>query len=801
MDQADNDVDYFLAHLPPPPPPRSDIDIDEEYDSDEFEDNEDNKDEKDYNDSSLDHRLGHFQYQHHDGNDVSSDDDNNNNDKHFNFVDDNAKSTSAPSSFNNHYTTNKEINNEETTKLIAATEDDEDDDEKNNSMLVFGEDTMHVLMDAELRLKSIPPTPSTSSSLSYTPRSNIGFGAVTNATETILGYSSGGRTIPNVNEDSKDDDEDGVSTGTGVASLLRGPIMAANSVISSGAKDTMHHHDIGRKMCDNFAISTARVWQDGDGGVEKNVTIHTQQDMIGANLTPSMFRKHFFPDETRTPSQVRNQFADDMVVRSAITKKTPESTSSMSSFSREFGSVGRKYTMLRQKQQATNTPSMERSHFLPSPQDSVSTMGQLSPSDGYNGVAIGPTASTGHTLIYQHPLQHSLGGDEISNDKKITNIQPAIDGMIALGEQQMRLNTSSLNMNNRSDAKNPQVTVSKKPFLRKGTRREPSALHTRINASNSSGVCLTPSTARLQQQCISSHSNALPQNPTDCPVHSNTQQKAKTYTESDIIESQSARKERLARLEKMQEDLIHDLERRLARKEEARDDRRRVKMSAKKKVTSTPVTVATMTRATPSQMRSPTAVTVDIPSLSTSHKGSSATRNEQMKNSCADMTDSKPRTVEKPSAANNITTRHQHEDIVTPSQARRTSSPSADSIVKKYEAKRNADLIEEEKNASSRDSYGEIQGLRKSEKVNIKSKQQQVRSSSMPRTRTTVRSGNHSRSTAPHDVDEKRALEEWKKKEAEQWALIKNMRKRQEAALREAEGERERVSFHIGFLF
>jgi hypothetical protein len=42
--------------------------------------------------------------------------------------------------------------------------------------------------------------------------------------------------------------------------------------------------------------------------------------------------------------------------------------------------------------------------------------------------------------------------------------------------------------------------------------------------------------------------------------------------------------------------------------------------------------------------------------------------------------------------------------------------------------------------------------------------------------------------------DERRAFEEWKKKEEEQWALIKNMKKRQEVALREAEGERERVS-------
>lgn len=38
------------------------------------------------------------------------------------------------------------------------------------------------------------------------------------------------------------------------------------------------------------------------------------------------------------------------------------------------------------------------------------------------------------------------------------------------------------------------------------------------------------------------------------------------------------------------------------------------------------------------------------------------------------------------------------------------------------------------------------------------------------------------------------AFEDWKQREGEEWALIKNMRKRQEAALRETEGEQERVS-------
>ena len=51
------------------------------------------------------------------------------------------------------------------------------------------------------------------------------------------------------------------------------------------------------------------------------------------------------------------------------------------------------------------------------------------------------------------------------------------------------------------------------------------------------------------------------------------------------------------------------------------------------------------------------------------------------------------------------------------------------------------------------------------------------------------------------EEDEWRAFKEWKRKEGEQQALIKNTRKRQEVALREAEGERERVSSALRYSF
>ncbi len=51
------------------------------------------------------------------------------------------------------------------------------------------------------------------------------------------------------------------------------------------------------------------------------------------------------------------------------------------------------------------------------------------------------------------------------------------------------------------------------------------------------------------------------------------------------------------------------------------------------------------------------------------------------------------------------------------------------------------------------------------------------------------------------EEDEWRAFEEWKRKEEEQRALIKNTRKRQEVALKEEEGERERVSSALRYSF
>lgn len=780
MDREDIDVDD-LAHLPPPP--RGDFDFD---DSDEFEDDEedsydddDDDDEEEYveeeeeeDDSSLDHRIGHRQYNQHRQQFVGSGSDFiRNNDNHFNFMDDKAtrsRSTPSPSLLSKISKIN--CGNNDIKNLSA---DDDGDDENNNSMLFFGEDTMHVLMDAELRLKSIPPTPSTSSSVSFTLRSNAGVATAVTATATLPVSLSGevhetkGQQVSTVDEAINGDDDDGLSTGA--ASLLRGPIMAANS-----ASQIMHNHDnIGGKISD----TSAGIWTDSG---DRKMTIQTHQDVIGANLTPSMFRKHFFPHETPTPSQVRRGFVDDVVaVGSAIMKKTPGSTSSRSSVSHEFGSGGyqQRHAIHHRQQQPNNTPSLARSHFLPSPQDSVSTMGQLSPSEEYHAaVAVGPNTGAVDNLMQHHQQQYSLAG---GNENKVPNSRSSIDGMIALGEKQMNQSTT-VNISNQ---------VPKKPFLRKGTRREPSALHTRINKSNPGGVGLTPSTARLQQQCISP---ALPKS-SDGPTHSNLARKANNTT-SDTIESQSAREERLARLEKMQEDLIHDLERRLSRKEEARDDRRRTKMMAKKKATSTPAG-ATAKRAvvtsqqklddedacvTPSQMRTPATQAL--------RQVSSTKGEERVKSSRAHTGRTKP------SVADNTKT-GQHEDIITPSQARRSSSPSAESIVEKYVARRNGDIVEEQ-NFAHQSSHGN--GLENGETTKSKTKQQALRSKSMPRPRTTVRTSNLSRGAASMDVDEKKAFEDWKKKEEEQWALIKNMRKRQEAALREAEGERERVSCCFG---
>jgi len=150
----------------------------------------------------------------------------------------------------------------------------------------------------------------------------------------------------------------------------------------------------------------------------------------------------------------------------------------------------------------------------------------------------------------------------------------------------------------------------------------------------------------------------------------------------------------------------------------------------------------------------------------------------------------------------------------TPLAQTKYDSPSIDNIVDRY--LEHEDICIEGKEVKFHDD-NMVDGQESSaaldyDRNNNKPKQQQnqlTRSRSTPKSRprtattpSTTRSNNsikqQQRRRSNNDAhNEKKAMEEWKKKEEEQWALIKNMRRRQETALREAEGKRERVRICI----
>ena len=135
---------------------------------------------------------------------------------------------------------------------------------------------------------------------------------------------------------------------------------------------------------------------------------------------------------------------------------------------------------------------------------------------------------------------------------------------------------------------------------------------------------------------------------------------------------------------------------------------------------------------------------------------------------------------------------------------KKNTSPSLDHIVDSYLSEWHSDdtegkevfLGDEKENVAIK---GNLVVAKKRLKPTLFVEKAKSKATPRPRSSTgTARvKGEQSNTTAKMpwvNDDERKAFEEWKKKEEEQWALIKNMRKRQEVALREAEGERERVS-------
>jgi hypothetical protein len=485
----------------------------------------------------------------------------------------------------------------------------------------------------------------------------------------------------------------------------------------------------------------------------------------------------------------------------------------------------------------------------------------------------------------------------------------SLEGRIALGEEQMR------RMNQPGAAAAPVATAGamgdrvsdgpkKRPFLRRGTRKEPSALHATIaasrnsrntnsgnnnsNPSTSNPDWITPSTARRRQRSndndVDSTSSSSSSNPADGPPPTTTGTSNAGAAGSN--ESLPERLARLARLEKMQEDLIKDLERRQARKEEAQRERRRsaaagngrnaavavvpvntpAAASARRAIAAIAATAEkrdVVVVVAPSHARSRSSVAAPsgegggghVRSTTATSGGaqgageqtpSQARRNnsertpsqvraeqwqqlqQQQKTASQVRAEQQPQisAVEETSVTGNIdppTTQQQDgEDIITPSQARKImGSPAStkmkpspfDAIVDKYisesygegvagfriEGREVKFQVDEKENVGKKGNQAVTKkGLKSGSAIEQAGSKPTVPPRTTPAART---SGARLNSTAKMRYDDKaslsvnedkrKAFEEWKKKEEE---LIKNMRRRQEVALREVEGERERVS-------
>mmetsp|Transcript_6311 Transcript_6311/g.13730 ORF Transcript_6311/g.13730 Transcript_6311/m.13730 type:complete len:1464 (+) Transcript_6311:110-4501(+) len=1000
-------------NLSPPPPPRDDL---EDGNDDADEVNGDGDDQ-----SSMEDHIGH--HHHHSSNGNS----NNNNDHSSDNDNESLTSPSKPDLDNT---------------LDGCS---------------FGDETMHVLMDAELRLSAVPP-----SSVKHANFGNSNNGRhLESMSATMTGMEAIGEQQPShfhfkVRTDGSLISDDGFSTGISVGSnsLLRGPMMAAKSARAIAGMEVPA--EAGNSNDESFstagsllrgplmaAKSSMAIDTDMGGGDtisdmmsdndEINVTHHTEgmdnrqgmtndssriDNEVGSyemnnddhDDTPSKARGEFLsarkPMLQNTPSKAREEFLMSVQKPSnrlessawAASEKTMNGmvTTTPSAARSEFlaaqsmqgpggysmnahgmngprlndlandtngqhgiidhvghvsdkspSSLCENYVVSTQKKpprsqqnrfqqggqiQNENSPSAARDNFLTSPQDSVSTMGNRSPSDAYlvlnpripaSGLGARasrppaleegcvsqqqqfqqrlppsshPTPSMERRKFFSSPQDsmpsmHSsnVGGDRyvsetpLSNGSRNTTTSTAsrkstilekvdqfiddanqnfsttkndngssLESMIALGEAQMKLAAAAAEetANTNSHHVTPSLPP-KRPFLRKGARREPSSLH-KMNNNNSNSVTLSTQ----QRSNANSNNNSL--NVVNDPCANTTPSTGNSNNTNSNAnnETLSQRKARLARLEKMQEDLMRDYERRQVRKEEARKDRRtgknvgnettsRARSSSKGRQRSSSVGRGNSGVAAPGQMpsrarppsagRARNAAVVDVveeqtPSHARRNGGTKGqTPSHARLNSAQKPSQIRARSVPKKSSLIEIAATN---EIITPSQAR-TQSPAKTRSSAEIVDENESSVVEEYYVAEEYDDddmeHDCIEGREWQDNNNVpdiaveekgKLKPSTVKPPrSKPATRPTQqtstarRSGSAAKlrvgtqrrnpkgSSSKHgaksksssDEDDKKAFEEWKRKEEEQWALIKNMRKRQEAALREAEGERERA--------
>ncbi|KAL3792630.1 hypothetical protein ACHAW5_010456 [Stephanodiscus triporus] len=857
------------------------------------------------------------------------------------------------------------------------------EEDVDDSLLFFGEDTMHALMDAELRLNRVvpppprrrpggasPPVDYSAWSSSSSPSDSSSFegdncvdddhvegsandddkdrdffkigneprGSGTrkkDATETTptttskMTITTGGIVWNHDDDDdgrAQDGDvDDGLSAGE--ASLLRGPIMAFRSaaIAMSGG----HIGEFLAVEATNDHTSDAGV---GGGGGATSHNRHRRRDSVDTPskvqdgisspptaLTPS-FDGHCLKSTEKSPSTARKQFLTSPQIQRHLLHP--------SLFEQQ---------QQQQQQELKNSipPSAARRDVVTSPQDSVSTIGVRSPSEGYRDEHAGGGNNAGRTRGFNFDMPDQMlfdtdsvrdthnraaalvkkyAGGVVANynaakpssienndaDSRTKNASSSVEIRIALGEEQMRKNCPEAAPATASAAASNCVLEEpkKRPYLRKGTRKEPSALHattvtSRNNNSNisrtSNSDWITPSTARRQQRSndndLNSISSSLSPNAAASPSPTTTAAAAGISNES-----LSERPARLARLEKMQEDLIKDLERRQARKEEAQRERCRMMTAGNSRkavavgpANSLAATVANRAIAalaattenhdvavTPSNARSKSSAVapssvgggghaivrtittslgvqgeeVETPSqarqnsfgeqmtpsqVRTEHqqqqqKTPSNVRADQQRQETSVTSNKDPSTTRQQDSKDNITSSHARRNIDLSSSTKKKSSPSIDVIIDNYISEGynedhavvddgvEAGYFVEGKavnfpggdkenvggNSGERGYVVAKKGLKSSSAIRQVGSQPMRRSTSaarMPGTRSnkTAKMRCDGKSSLSVNDDERMAFEEWKKKEEGQWALIKNMRRRQEVALREAEGERERA--------
>eukprot|EP00986_Skeletonema_menzelii_P018207 scaffold26582_cov155-Skeletonema_menzelii.AAC.3 len=672
----------------------------------------------------------------------------------------------------------------------------------------FGDETMDVLMDAEDRLNVTPPPPPSSFSLS---------------SSVLSGKKNGSKDAcqSNYDEGNSIGDDEVSELSDGAASLLRGPIMAAKSFaqIQQQQQEVQQHDIMNDSTPLKVRMSSPIATKEPSVQEEPKTSCSTRREFVSSaqkmepwspwsmqqqqqqkqqqqqqemsSSTPSAARVKFMPSAqkeqppksdvpattTTTPSTSRRDFIHSAQKSEMTQPWSPWSTQQQNQYlqSQEIDTPSAaRLKFLPSAQKATTpshcTPSTARSGFISSTekakwsplsssstpssikgeqresphQDSVSSIGANSPSAYFQkatqlqlqqqvmtsherttppNVTFESSATLSPSTAFEEVKRKSPVSEEVEaflqmNKHILKSKEKSLDNIIELGERQMKMGAASKD----ASKDEPSNVPTKKPFLRKGARKEPSALHKR------------------------SHLNSA---------------KTTTTTQDAATESASDRKARLEQLEKMQEDLLKDLERRKMRKEEAHKERRREKNET---------------------------VAEERGSLKSKSGGGAATRSAMK---------SQKRTPLHSGRVNGASVQQ------TPSQARSRTATKKPTFAKSAESKMKPSprdlsvsptpIVEVE----GKSLQGNISSNNKAKKATNETLQ--TKSAVQVRTRSTSRSRSSVQLSTINMSDEKssemlvKAMEDMKKKEEEQMALIKNMRRRQEVALREAEGERERA--------